>query len=171
LEKLYQLSEEEQQAFLTEPEVTLPKLAAAIHMKVTKAVLAAVQGNLPNMIQQHQQVTTTESAARNAFYEVNPDLSDPAYEPAVLQVGQMFRKMNPTASREEATKKIGELVRVSMGLPPVQQSNEQSAGPAGGNPVASRPFTPARGGPGAGVPVAQETNVWAALAAEMQDEN
>lgn len=171
LEQLYQLTEAEQQAFLTEPENTLPKLAAAIHMKVTKAVLNAVQGNLPQMIQQHQSVASTETAARSAFYEANPDLADPAYEPAILQVGQMFRKMNPTAPREEATKKIGELVRVSMGLSPVQQGTVPSAVPVGNvPPAAPRPFTPARGGSGAGVPVAQETNIWAALASEMQDE-
>lgn len=165
LEQLYQLPEEEQTALLTEPEKVLPKLAASIHFKVTQAVLHAVQGSLPQIIQQQQNAISAETTAKNAFYEANPDLADPAYESAIIQVGQMFRKMNPTASREEAMKRIGELVRVSMGLPPGQAVTQQASGEA--QPAAPRPFVPARGGAGAGVPAAQETNIWTALANEM----
>jgi hypothetical protein len=165
LESLYQLSEEEQTAFMTEPEKTLPKLAATLHMRITKAVLNSVQSIVPQIIQQHQTMTTTEAEAKNAFYSANPDLKDPAYEAAILQVGAMYRQMNPGAKREDAVKKIGELVRVSMGLPPtgsVEAPPAASAAPA----AQGRPFTPARGAAGAIPQAGVETNEWAQLANE-----
>lgn len=169
LTELYQLSDEEKDSFLSEPENTLPKLAAVLHMRITKAVLASVQSLVPQMMAQQQTHAATETAAKSAFYEVNPDLNDPAYESAILQVGAMYRQMNPKAPREEAVKKIGELVRVSMGLSP-QGVTAPVVTPPVQQPPVVRPFTPARGGAGANPPPAADGNVWTQLAGEFLDD-
>ena len=166
LEQLYQLSEEEQQAFLTEPEKTLPKLAAAMHMRVTKSILNAVQSLVPQMIQQTQSMSVRENTARSDFFSVNSDLNKPEYEQAILQVGQMFRQVNPKATKEEAVKRIGELVRVSLGLqqPQVQEPAQQPQ-----QPQSVRPFSPARGGGGGVTPPAAKGNMWEQMAGEFDD--
>ena len=156
LEALYSLGDEEALAFATEPELVLPKLAAAMHLRITKSILASVQGLLPQMMQAQTITQTTEQAARQTFYSANPDLNKPEFETAVLQVGAMYRKVNPRASAEEASKKIGEMARLSLGLP-------QLNAPAPAAPVAQKPFSPARGGSGGGVPAAQPS-VWEDLA-------
>lgn len=162
LEKMYQLKDEDAQALVTEPERILPKLLAQLHMQATKGMLQSMQTAVPQIVQRTQSATQVETEARQAFFKENEDLAKPEYEQAILQMGTMFRQVNPTAPREEAVKKIGELVRVSMGLPAktASQPLESSAAPV--------PFTPARGGTGGAVKAPD--NVWAALAAEFEQD-
>jgi hypothetical protein len=160
LEKYYALDADTAQALLTEPETVLPKLAARVHLEVTENVLRAVQGMFPGMIQQFQNTSKQESEAETAFYAKNADLRgvDPQ---KILQVGAMFRQVNPKASPDEAVVVIGSMVRAALGMtapaPAVQQT-----------PQASRvqPYTPARGGGGTAERVSQRSNPWAELLAD-----
>lgn len=168
LEDSYKLSEEDAQAFLTEPETTLPKLAAAMHLRLTKSILGAVQGMIPQIMAMQQSAAATETEAKTAFFSVNEDLNKPEYTAAIMEVGKMFRSVNPNAPKEEAIKKIGELARVALGLPqPGAVAPTASTAPA--VPQQSvRPYTPSRGGGGAAAPVVPK-NEWADLVAGDDD--
>lgn len=159
LEALYGLTEAEAEALATEPELVLPKMLAKQHLRMTKSILASVQSVLPQMMHASTQSATVETAARSQFFSVNRDLANPEYESAILQIGKMYRQVNPKASAEVAVQKIGEMVRLSLGLPMVGTA----AAPVVSAAPAPRPFTPARGGSGSRAPATP--SVWDELAA------
>ena len=164
LEDLYKLSEEESAAMFTEPEKVLPKLLAKMHQQATQSVLDSMQTAVPQIVQRTESATRVETEARQAFFSVNSDLAKPEYEAAVLQVGAMFRQVNPNAPREVAVQKIGELARVALNLPP-------KAAVAVAEPAAaqtSKPFTPSRGGTG-GRGAAGPKGTWEQLNAEFDE--
>lgn len=164
LEKAYAMDEEMAQAFQTEPELVLPKMAAKMHMDITRDVMAGVQAIFPQLLQQINSQQSLESQSRNEFFSVNSDLNKPEYEDAIQKVGQMFRQVNPKASKAEAIERIGVLTRSALGLPPLQTTpaEQQKAQP---KPLAAvRPFTPARGGGAA--PAVKTQNVWEEFASD-----
>jgi len=168
LESEYALDEASAQALLTEPELVLPKLAAKVHMEVLEHSMQAMQAMMPVMMQQIQQHTASETQARSLFASINPDLADPSYEAAIMQFGQVYRKVNPTAPAVEASKAIGNLVRAALGIvaPMAEPPASQPA-----VAVAPTPFTPARGAGGGRAPVVSG-NMFEQLATEfLMDED
>jgi len=168
LEKHYTFSEDESAALLTEPELVLPKLAAKVHMEVLENSMRAMQAMVPVMMEQVKAHSEVQVRAKGLFSSINPDLADPSYEPAILQLGAAYRQMNRTAGPEEASRAIGNLVRaaLNMQMPQVQQGFQQAA-PA---PVPSAPFAPVRGGGGGNRPPVSD-NVFTQLAEEMTGED
>lgn len=162
LEKRYALDTDTAQALLTEPETVLPRLAAQVHLEVTENVLKAVQDMIPGMMQQVTKATETEHKAETAFFEANPDLSG-VDKAKILQIGAMFRQVNPQADADTAIRTIGSMVRTALGLPAggvPAQGVAPSAPPA---PVV-QPFAPARGGGGGTASRAPaQANPWADL--------
>ena len=150
LETAYALDEASAQALLTEPETVLPKLAAKVHMEVLENAMQAMQAMMPVMMQQIQQHSTVETQARNLFASINPDLTDPSFEPAIMQFGQVYRKVNPNAPAAEASRAIGNLVRAALGIAAPGPAAVAASAPA---PEAPIPFTPARGAGGGRAPV------------------
>lgn len=168
LEQVYALDPESATAMLTEPELVLPKLAAKVHMEVMENSMRAMQAMVPVMLQQVQYHTEIEGRAKNLFTSINPDLADPRYEPAILQLGQVYRNVNKTASPEVAAQAIGNLVRAALGIAaPVATGVQPQAAVA---QPAVTPFTPARGAGGGSVPV-RSGNQFELLAQEMENED
>ena len=168
LEGLYKLSDDVAAQLLSEPEVVLPKMAAQLHMAVTEAVLQSVNNALPQVIQSIQQSDTVEKSAQKLFTDVNPDLADSKYREGIIQVGTMYRQMNPKATPEEAARVIGNMVRTAYGLQaPAAVPNPPAAAPAPAPTPA--PFVPSRGG-GGGVTPAVPQNVWAQMAQDLDDD-
>lgn len=170
LEGMYAIDEDSATALLTEPEVVLPKLAAKVHMEVLESSMRAMQAMMPVMMQQVQQHTEVNTRAKNLFTSINPDLVDPAYEPHIMQFGQVYRNVNKTASPEEAARAIGALVRSALGI-----AQTQAPAPGVQAPVqvqAPVPFTPARGGGSGAARTSVSSNPFEQLAAEfLQEDN
>lgn len=163
----YTLSDEDAAALNTEPEVVLPRILAKMHLDITRNIMSGVQGLIPDLMAQTQTAATVEAQAKNEFMTVNHDLNDPAYEEAILKVGAMFRQVNPTASKAESIQKIGELTRVSLGLPPLSSAPADTKVPVNATVTplrAAKPFTPARGGGSGGS--ATPVNEWAELVSQ-----
>lgn len=116
LEKSYQLTPEDADTALTQPEKVLPKLAANLHARVLQEVFQQVQVALPHMIEQVGRSTNTETQARNAFFEKWPQLNKPEYEKAIVAAGKMYRELNPKAPPDQAIAAIGELVSKTLGI-------------------------------------------------------
>ena len=84
-----------------------------------------------------------------------------------MEMGQVYRRLNPTASPEQAAQAIGNLVRASLGIAmPAQAAPAPTSAPAA--PVV--PFVPARGGPGGAV-VGGSKDSWGQLADEFLAED
>lgn len=168
LTEVYGFDEDTAQRLQTEPELVLPEVAARLHMQVMQNTLEAVHRMLPQVIPQLLQQQNTEKTAMDTFYGINPDLKK--YHKQVIQAGKMFRKLNPKASPEEAAKKIGSIVRDSLGLAPLTAAATAPAAPAA--PARrTAPHRPAMAGSGGGVkqPAVQETGLWAEMSADDDD--
>jgi len=156
--QLYAINDDDAAALLTEPEKILPRMAARMHMEVLEHAMQAIQASMPMILADHTQATQRETSARSLFSSVNPDLNDPRLEPAIIQLGTVYRKMNSQASPEEAARAIGALVRASLNMPaPVAGGGVPPAAVVPTTPAAPVPFTPARGsGSGASRPAGSE---------------
>lgn len=159
LEKMYAIDEADAQALQTEPEMVLPKMAARMHMDITRTILASVQAMLPDFMQNHQQVVSADQQARTAFYTANPDLTE--HEASVLKVAQMFRAANPNAPRDVAIKTIGEMTRMALGIVPAPTNAPPPTGTASQQePPAAKPFMPSRGGGGGAMLAPKPKTIW-----------
>lgn len=152
LQASYAISDDDAAALLTEPEVVLPKLMANAHMMVLESSMRAMQAMMPVMMQEYAQTTERNTKAQGLFTSINPDLADPSFEPAIMQLGQVYRKVNPTAGPEEASRAIGALVRSALNITAAPAAAASPAQPA---PLRPAPFTPARGGGGGNTPVVE----------------
>ena len=103
-------------------------------------------------------------SAEEFFFSHNPDLKNPSYKPAIFQMFQAYRQVNPTAAPEEAVKMVGNMVRTAMGLSPAAPSAPGVPAPATPAPAAPAPFTPARGGGGGAMPASTSSNPWSQMA-------
>lgn len=170
LTEVYSFDEETASRLQTEPELVLPEIAARLHLEVVQHALESVQRMLPSVVPQLLQTQNAEKTAVDMFYSVNPDLKK--YHKQVIQVGQMYRKLNPKASPEVAAKKIGELVRNSLALEPLAPG-AQGKQPVAAKPAArTAPHKPAMPGSGGGVkhaPVKEDAGFWGEFAADDDD--
>lgn len=169
LEQVYALDQEAANAMLTEPETVLPKLAAKIHMEVLENSMRAMQAMVPVMMQSIQHHTEINSRAKNLFTSVNPDLADPRYEGAIMELGAVYRNVNRTAPPEEAARAIGNLVRAALGIAAPQAGQGAQAPTQQVMQAAVAPFAPVRGA-GGGQMRSAPSNPFEALAAEMENE-
>lgn len=120
----FTFSEEEALALQTEPEKVLPKLAARLYADVLEDVGRMISSSVPSLVQEYAVSAEREMRAKAEFFGEWPELRD--YEQQVLMVGEMFRKMNPTASPKEAIKRIGEITMATLGL---QRKPKEPAAP------------------------------------------
>ena len=164
----YSITDEDASKLLTEPETVLPRMAARMHMEVMESTVRVMQTMLPRLMQSVQQTEQREISAKSFFHTANPDLADPRLEPAIMEMGQVYRRLNPAASPEQAAQAIGNLVRASLGIAmPAQAAPAPTSAPA----VPVVPFVPARGGPGGAVAGGQKDS-WGQLADEfLADDN
>ena len=164
----YSITDEDASKLLTEPETVLPRMAARMHMEVMESTVRVMQTMLPRLMQSVQQTEQREISAKSFFQTANPDLADPRLEPAIMEMGQVYRRLNPAASPEQAAQAIGNLVRASLGIAmPAQAAPAPASAPA----VPVVPFVPARGGPGGAVAGGQKDS-WGQLADEfLADDN
>ena len=163
----YSITDEDASKLLTEPETVLPRMAARMHMEVMESTVRVMQIMLPRLMQSVQQTEQREISAKSFFQTANPDLADPRLEPAIMEMGQVYRRLNPAASPEQAAQAIGNLVRASLGIAmPAQAAPAPASAPA----VPVVPFVPARGGPGGAVAGGQKDS-WGQLADEFLAED
>ena len=167
---LYAINDADAQALLTEPETVLPRMAARMHMEVMESTMRALQSVLPQAIQGYTQHEQANTQAKQFFSGVNPDLANPAYEPYILQFGEVYRKVNPSAGPEEAARAIGSLVRSALGIAAPQQGVSAPPAMQVSQPAAPVPFTPARGS-GTGSAAPAPANPFAQLANEFLNDD
>lgn len=167
---LYAINDADAQALLTEPETVLPRMAARMHMEVMESTMRALQSVLPQAIQGYTQHEQANTQAKQFFSGVNPDLANPAYEPYILQFGEVYRKVNPSAGPEEAARAIGSLVRSALGIAAPQQGVSAPPAMQVSQPAAPVPFTPARGS-GTGSAPPAPANPFAQLANEFLNDD
>lgn len=163
----YAVNDEDAAALLTEPETVLPRMAARMHMEVLEHAMRSMQVMVPQLLEQVQQSNQANTSAKTFFHGLNPDLADPAYEPAILELGKVYRRVNQDAPPEVAARAIGNLVRAALGISAPGAGGQPPASVQQAQPVAMTPFVPARGA-GGGVSQPISSNAFEALAREWE---
>ena len=159
LVEYYKLPDDMAVKLATEPELVLPHLAARVHQAVSRQAMQVLAQQLPRQIMAVMQFQQKESESKSAFYRAWPQLAP--HEEQVLKAGEMFRRMNPTATAEEAIQAIGRIVVASLNLAPPPVSGAAAA------PAAAAPaFTPTGASGSRSAAPAVEENEFAKLAME-----
>lgn len=159
LEKMYSFDDDTAVRLQTEPEKVLPTLAARLHMDVMRTVMAQVQGILPQTIAQQTTHAKRVAEAENMFFSKWPDLKSHADK--VLQIGAMYRQVNPKASAEDAIAQIGQMTYAALGMALPQGQSQQQQTDQVPAAAAFQPAVPGRVNGGQQTPT-----IWESLADE-----
>lgn len=133
LTEFYKLSEEDAAALRDSPETVLPKLAARVHYTAVEGAVTAVLQALPQFLNNMQAQNRVVHTNEEKFYTRWPALR--AHAADVLQVGTVWRNMNPQAPLDDWIEKVGAIVASMKGATtePVRQPSR--AGASGGAPT------------------------------------
>lgn len=153
LEAQYQVSSEQADMFVTEPEKVLPQFAAMVHQKAVQDTLQSVARMMPQLMQnalaqQPQLVTETVSQqqaaqdAENKFFEAFPELKD--HGETAMQAIKMVREVpaNKGLTTEELIVKGGNAAMAMLGLTKMAPAPEPAP--------QQQPFIPASPGAASG---------------------
>lgn len=145
VEKSFEISDDDANMLLTEPEKVLPRLGAMVYDRAMQDVVQLVQQQqqqfvqaLPQIITHTQQAATHEDTARATFHEVNPGLDKvdnlsslvDALAPTVMQA-------NPGKSGKELMGIVGNMIYPMVGMTRPVAATEQPA------PTQVKPHVPA----------------------------
>jgi hypothetical protein len=156
-----ELSDEDKQQLLTDPEKVIPRLLAKATFDgiqiAQQLTHQSIMRDLP-AVQHHQSAVR---AAEESFFKAHPDLAKPEYNKVLVRMAQTARELNPNGTQEQVSAAAASLARTSLGLP---TPGAPAATPAPAVPA--RPFSPASGSgasPGRTSSV-NKANEWAELA-------
>lgn len=156
----YKLPDDMAAKLTTEPENVLPYLAARVHRSIMEGVIRVLHTQLPQHIDTTIAVREAEGKSKSAFFDRWPTLKP--YEAQVLQAGQLYRSLNPTATQAQAIEAIGDIVSKSLGV--------AVAAPAAGAPAkpaaSAAPFKPAGSSASAAAPAPTSENEFEKFATE-----
>jgi hypothetical protein len=118
LSDAYQLSEDDADNLLRDPNKVLPQLAAKlytdVYQEVVKNVFSQISQHLPQFVRdQIKQATETESQA-TSFYDQWPELK--SHATMVNQASELYQKMNKDATFEDFVRDVGTQVWIAAGL-------------------------------------------------------
>jgi hypothetical protein len=113
LASFYALDEEQAAALSTDPAQVLPALAAKVHYAAVEGSVQAILSVLPNFIRNMQAQNYSAQSNEAKFYDRWPALK--SHDAKVLEVGRVWRQLNPEASMEVFIDKVGTLVAGMVG--------------------------------------------------------
>lgn len=165
----FALSPEDIQGLEEDAVAYTPKLLARTYVRMQQNMMAQLARVVPAMLTAHQEVSKRSEKSENAFFERWPGLKKEEFLPEVRRAAQMYRRMNPQASREEMIDELGQILSIKLKVPLTGVPTPRPAVP-NGQPRAVQttpPFRPAMGGPAA-VPTPQEADPWAGLGQDFE---
>lgn len=113
----YQMTEEDRDEFVLNPEKVIPRLAANLYVDVFESVLGAVNQMLPDRVANIQGVSLQAEQYTNDFYDAWPALKTAEGQKEVLRVGKLYRGLNMEATPQEFIRDVGTQVSVQMRIP------------------------------------------------------
>jgi hypothetical protein len=140
---LFALTKEESDLLETDAVTAIPLLMGKVYSQALQATTNLIKNFVPNMVSEGVQTTTARTAkateALQEFYAANSHLNPQQHGALVDKWARAFRAANPSASRQEAIKFVGNAVSTEAGLAP-------AAAGANGRAPRPAPFAPARPG-------------------------
>lgn len=157
-EQVYQMTEDQANEVLVEPQKVLPQLAARVHLEVTQNVLGTLAQVLPGVVLGVQTAQRQQAELEDKFFQAWPTLDKSADYNEVMSLARVFRSQYPNAPVEEMIKQVGAMAVVKLGkLPVATAPAAPQASPA------AQAYRPAVGVPSAVQPAARDDNPWAGI--------
>lgn len=144
--ELFALSPQDAEILETDAASFIPVLMGRVYSQALQATTNLIKNFVPDMV--NSGVASTNARTQRAtealqeFYASNADLNPQQHGQLVDKWARAFRAANPSASRADAIKFVGNAVRAEAGVAPAAKGNGAKPRPA--------PFAPAR--PGARAP-------------------
>lgn len=156
LETRYALSQEDTDAFISEPDKVVPRLVAGLYLDIYDNVMRSMQAYMPQMV---QQITAREAHQRQGeddFFTAWPKLKE--HRERVAEVGRQYRQLNPTATKEQFIQDVGLHVMIERRIP-LEGIGEQAAPPPPPPSATPQnpPHVPPRGPAAPAVPPTQQS--------------
>jgi len=110
----FNLTKEDADQLNVDPGVVIPKLMSRVYLDAVTAAVNVISQSLPDAM---MRVVDTHNAYRNnenEFFSEWPGLQEHYAE--VLRVGQVFRQLNPSASKADFVRSVGGQVAMALGL-------------------------------------------------------
>lgn len=140
---LFALSKEDADILETDAASFIPVLMGRVYSQALQATTNLMKNFVPNMISEGVATTNARTAkateALQEFYAANQHLNPQQHGALVDKWARSFRAANPTASRSDAIKFVGNAVSAELGIAPGAAGN-------GARPARAAPFAPARPG-------------------------
>lgn len=155
----YQMSDEDQQNLISNPNSVLPNLAAQLEVNVLQKAVATVtevlREALPTYLHSYMETRDTTSKQQNAFFDKWPELKE--HQGRVMELGRVYRQINPSVTAEKFITDVGMQSWMAVGLPthllasrlspdetpaPTTEQVVPAVAPSGFNPAP--PSTPAQ---------------------------
>lgn len=157
----FQLTPEQADELITDPNKVLPRVAAQVVATTYEAVMRTIGAQLPMMLETYNHGARLRDQVVDEFYDKFPDLK--GHEAVVEQTAKAFRAVNPGATKEQAMQMVGSMVMVQLGLhaPSAPAAPTPTPAPA---PVTIPPHVAAHGAPGANSGQPSRVNLFEHLA-------
>ena len=143
LEKEFEISKEDSDLLVTNPEKVLPKIAVNLYKRVMMDVaqaMAHMQHQLPAVVEQTSKTVKQKEDASVAFKARWPGLLDSAEgQQAAVTAAQLYRQQKPNATMQEVIDNSGRIAYSILGKDVPAKTPAQAA-PAASKP---KPHTPA----------------------------
>lgn len=140
--ELFALSKEDAEGLENDAAAMIPVLMGRVYSQALQATTNLIKNFVPQMVSEGVSVTNARTAkateALQEFYAANPNLNAAQHGALVDKWARAFRAANPSASRADAIKFVGNAVSAELGVAP--------SGPNGARPHRAAPFAPARPG-------------------------
>lgn len=157
-EQVYQMTEDQANEVLVEPQKVLPQLAARVHLEVAQNVLGTLAQVLPGVVLGVQSAQRQQAQLEDQFFQAWPTLDKASDYNEVMSLARVFRSQYPNAPVEEMIKQVGAMAVVKLGKLPAATAPAQVP-----QAPAQQAYRPAVGVPSAVQPAARDDNPWAGI--------
>lgn len=152
LQKAYEdtFTDDDMVEFASEPKKALSKMGARLHVDLVQNMLGTIANQLPQMVIGMMEAQKQHATAEGVFWDKWPQLDREKDKPAVMQIFQVFRQMNPTATAEQAIQMVGAQAMVALNrlqAAPVAQAAVPAARQAPFQPAGNGAAPPPGGAP------------------------
>jgi hypothetical protein len=110
----YNLSKEDADALNIDAGQVIPKLMARVYLDAVTAAVNVISQSLPQTVMSTIEAHNGYKQNESEFFSEWPGLKDHYAE--VLRVGQVFRHLNPSASKADFVRSVGAQVAMALGL-------------------------------------------------------
>jgi hypothetical protein len=110
----YNLTKEDADALNVDPGQVIPKLMAKVYLDAVTAAVNVISQSLPQTVMGTIEAHNGYQKNESEFFGEWPGLKDHYAE--VLRVGQVYRHLNPSASKADFVRSVGAQVAMALGL-------------------------------------------------------